>query len=293
MVRSHQTLGIALGIAGVFMFGGTLPATRLAVSAIDPLFLTAARATIAGLAGLFLLLALRRPWPSAAQWGQLCLAALCTVVGFPVLMALAMTSVPAAHGGVVLGIMPLATAAAAALVARERPSPGFWVASTIGAVIVVLFVFRAGGPQGITRGDLFLLGTVVAGAFGYTLSGQLSRHMPGWEVICWQVVLFLPLATIATVLLWPSGLADVPGPAWAGLAYVGLVSQLSAFFVFNAAMAMAGVARVGQLMLLQPFVIVALAWPVNGEPVELKTLAYAAAVVATVIIGQRMRVARD
>lgn len=293
MVRSRQTLGLALGVAGVFMFGGTLPATRLAVGAIDPLFLTATRATIAGIAGLLLLVALRRPWPSATQRGRLCLAALCTVVGFPVLMALAMTSVPAAHGGVVLGIMPLATAAAAALVAHERPSSGFWVASIIGAAIVIVFVLRAGGALGITRADLFLLGTVVAGAFGYTLSGQLSRHMPGWEVICWQVVLCLPLATAATVLLWPSTLADVPWPAWAGLAYVGLVSQLSAFFVFNAAMAMDGVARVGQLMLLQPFVIVALAWPVNGEPVELGTLAYAASVVATVIIGQRMRVARD
>jgi drug/metabolite transporter (DMT)-like permease len=290
MVRSRQTLGIALGIAGVFMFGGTLPATRLAVSAIDPLFLTAARATLAGVAGLLLLLARRRPAPSAAKWSRLCLAALCTVVGFPVLMALAMTSVPAAHGGVVLGIMPLATTAAAALVAHEHPSPGFWAASTVGGAIVILFVFRAGGPQGVARADLYLLGTVVAGAFGYTLSGQMSRQMPGWEVICWQVVLFLPLATAATVILWPSTLAEAPWSAWAGLAYVGLVSQLSAFFVFNAAMAMAGVARVGQLMLLQPFVIVALAWPVNGEPVELSTLAYAAAVVAIVIVGQRMRV---
>jgi hypothetical protein len=39
-------------------------------------------------------------------------------------------------------------------------------------------------------------------------------------------------------------------------------------------------------------VIVALAAPVNGEPIELTTLAYAAAVVAMVIVGQRMRVMR-
>jgi drug/metabolite transporter (DMT)-like permease len=290
MVRSHQTLGLALGIAGVFLFGGTLPATRLAVGAIDPLFLTAARATIAGCAGLLLLVVLRRPWPPTARWGRLCIAGVCTVVGFPVLMALAMKSVPAAHGGVVLGIVPLATAAAAAAVARERPSAGFWLASAIGAAIVVAFVLRAGGAEGAGLADGYLLGTVVAGAFGYALSGELSRHMSGWEVICWQVTLFLPLAVLATILLWPADLANVPWPAWAGLAYVSLVSQLSAFFVFNAAMAMAGVARVGQLMLLQPFVIVALAWPVNGEPIELKTLAYAAAVVATVILGQRMRV---
>jgi len=288
----REKLGLALGFAGVALFGGTLPATRLTVAFIDPLFLSAARATIAGLAGLALLAVTRKPLPPRALWGELVLAGLCTIVGFPVLMALAMVNVPAAHGGVVLGIMPLATVATAALIAHERPSLGFWLASLAGAAIVVVFVLSDTDTRGVALGDLFLLGTIVAGAFGYTLSGRLSRKLPGWEVISWQVALFLPASALAALLLWPRGLADVPLPAWAGLGYVSLVSQFFAFFVFNAAMAMGGVARVGQLMLLQPFVIVALAAPVNGEPVRLSTLAFAAAVVGTVLIGQRMRVTR-
>jgi drug/metabolite transporter (DMT)-like permease len=207
-------------------------------------------------------------------------------------MALAMVSVPAAHGGVVLGILPLATVAAAALIAHERPSEGFWLASAAGAGVVVLFVLNRSEAGSFALGDLFLVGTVITGAFGYTLSGRLSLHLPGWEVISWQVALFLPLSVLAMLALWPHGLVKVPWPAWAGLAYVGLVSQFLAFFVFNAAMAVSGVARVGQLMLLQPFVIVALAWPVNGESIRADTLLYAAAVVATVMVGQRMRVMR-
>jgi drug/metabolite transporter (DMT)-like permease len=213
-------------------------------------------------------------------------------VGFPVFTALAMVSVPAAHGGVVLGIVPLATAGAAALVARERPSLGFWLASVTGAAIVVAFVLEQREARTVAIGDVYLIGTVIAGAFGYALSGRLSVRMPGWEVICWQVTAFLPLSALAAALLWPHDLAAVPAQAWAGLAYVSFVSQFFAFFVFNAAMAMAGVARVGQLMLLQPFVIVLLAAPVNGEPIRLTTLAYAAAVVATVVIGQRMQIRR-
>jgi len=188
--------------------------------------------------------------------------------------------------------VPLATAAAAALIAHERPSFGFWLASFAGAGVVVVFVLSQSEARTVAAGDLFLLGTIVAGAFGYTLSGRLSRSMPGWEVISWQVALFLPLSALATYALWPPTLSDVPASAWAGLLYAGFVSQFFAFFVFNAAMAIGGVARVGQLMLLQPFVIVALAAPVNGEPIRLTTIAYAAAVVATVIIGQRMRVMR-
>jgi drug/metabolite transporter (DMT)-like permease len=141
-------------------------------------------------------------------------------------------------------------------------------------------------------GDLFLLGTVIAGAFGYALSGRLSLIMSGWEVISWQVAAFLPISVLLAFALWPWDLAAIPLGACTGLAYVGLVSQYLAFFVFNAAMALSGVARVGQFMLLQPFVIFMLASFINGEPIRIGTLAYAAAVVATVLIGQRMPVRR-
>jgi drug/metabolite transporter (DMT)-like permease len=149
---------------------------------------------------------------------------------------------------------------------------------------------RHSGAHTIELGDLYLLGTVVSGAFGYALSGRLSLQRPGWEVISWQVAMFLPLSLGATFMLWPPSLAEAPAPAWIALAYVSLVSQFSAFFVFNAGMAMGGAARIGQLMLLQPFVIVALAVPMNGERLDPSTLLYAAAVVAVVIVGQRMRV---
>src|SRR6185437_5618038 len=138
MTHNQEKIGLALGCLGVLMFGGTLPATRLAVGSIDPLFLTAARATIAGFAGLLLLLLLRRPWPTRAVLRMLFVTAICTIVGFPVLMALAMANVPAAHGGVVLGIIPLATVAAASIVTHERPSLGFWLVSLAGAGVVVL-----------------------------------------------------------------------------------------------------------------------------------------------------------
>lgn len=293
MTDPRNKLGLALGIAGVVLFAGTLPATRLTVATIDPLFLTAARAAIAGMAGLIAITVLRRPLPPRSLWREILLGGLCTVVGFPMLTALAMVSVPAAHGGVVLGIVPLATAAAAALVAHERPSAGFWLVSLIGALTVLAFVLSRPEAREFAAGDLFLLGTVLAGAFGYALSGRVSKVMPGWEVVSWQVVGFLPISIAVALLLRPHDFSVIPARAWIGLAYVGLVSQFFAFFVFNAAMAMTGVARIGQLMLLQPFVIVVLAALVDGEPVEAATLAYAAAVVATVLIGQRMRVYRQ
>lgn len=292
MITFREKFGLLLGFIGMCMFAGTLPATRLAMSELDPLFLTAARGALAGSIELIVLLVIRRRLPPRSVWSQLFAAASCSVLGFPLLAALAMKTVPAAHGGIVQGILPLATAAAAAIFAHERPSRGFWLVSVVGAIIVLAFVLRRNGGEAVSVGDIFLIGTVVVGALGYTFSGRLSSLMPAWEVISWQVVIYLPPAALATLALWPVDIASVSAASLAGLGYVGFVSQYAAFLVFNMAMAMKGIARVGQVMLLQPFVIVALALPVNGELISFEIILFAAAVVATVLIGQRTRVAR-
>jgi drug/metabolite transporter (DMT)-like permease len=292
VISSHSRLGLLLGFIGMCMFAGTLPATRLAVTGFDPFFLTVARAAIAGVAALIVIALTGRRLPPRSLWLEFIFAALFTVVCFPLSAGLAMVTLPAAHGGVVLGVLPLATAVAATIFAHERPSFGFWLVGALGAAIVLTYVYRQGGSEGFSIGDLFLLGTVISGALGYTLSGRLTARMPGWEVISWQVVIFLPLTLFATLVMWPANITDVSLMPWLGLGYVSMVSQYTAFFVFNAALAMGGIARVGQVMLLQPFVIVGLALPVNKEPIQIETVLFTAAVVATVFIGQRMKVAR-
>jgi drug/metabolite transporter (DMT)-like permease len=291
MNNSRKEFGLLLGFVGMCLFAGTLPATRVALSGFEPVFLTAARGALAGVTGLVILVLTHKPFPARSDWIDLMAGALCSVLAFPLLAAFAMKTVPAGHGGVVQGILPLATAAAAAIFAHERPSPGFWLASLVGAAVVLAFVLRRNGDGAVSAGDIFLIGTVVAGALGYTFSGRLAARMPGWEVISWQVVILLPIAGLLTFFLWPSGDSVISPVALAGLGYLGFFSQYAAFVVFNAAMAIGGIARAGQVMLLQPFVIVALAWLVNGEPITLETIAFAAAVVVTVLIGQKARVA--
>ena len=80
---SREHFGLLLGFIGMAIFGGTLPATRLAVSGFDPLALTALRTAIAGLCALVLLLVLRRPLPPRRLWFQLVIAMLCVGILFP------------------------------------------------------------------------------------------------------------------------------------------------------------------------------------------------------------------
>jgi drug/metabolite transporter (DMT)-like permease len=285
---SRARLGLLLGFVGVLIFGGTLPATRIAVSAIDPIALTSLRTAIAGLCSLVLLLALRRPLPPRALLPQLVIAMLCVAVLFPFLMSLGMQTVDASHGGVVLGILPIGTALVAVLITHERPRPLFWIASFAGAALVIAFALRQGGGA-LSAGDWFLLASVIVSAIGYAFSGRLTSQMPGWEVISWVLVIALPVSIPAAVLTMPTDVSQIPLKPWLGLLYVALFSQWIGFFAWNAGMAMGGIARVSQVQLLQPFVVFALAAVFNDEVITLQTVLFAAGVVATVAISTRTR----
>src|SRR5689334_4989886 len=284
----REQLGLLLGLVGMVIFGGTLPATRLAVSAIDPIALTALRAAIAGICSLALLIALRRPLPPRALWPQLVIAMLCVTILFPLFITFGMRTVDASHGGVVLGVLPIATALVAVAITHERPQPLFWIASLAGAALVIAFSLRQGGGA-FSTGDLLLFAAVAVSAIGYAFSGRLTSHMPGWEVISWVLVIALPLSIPATALTMPADISHIALKPWLGLLYVALFSQWIGFFAWNAGLAIGGIARVSQVQLLQPFVTFALASFFNGETITLQILLFAAAVVVTVAISTRTR----
>jgi len=190
--------------------------------------------------------------------------------------------------GLVLGILPVATALVAVMITHERPRPLFWIAAFAGSGLVIAFALRQGGGA-LSVGDLFLLASVVVSGIGYAFSGRLTSQMPGWEVISWILVIALPLSIPATVLTTPADFSQIPLKPWLGLLYVALFSQWIGFFAWNAGMAMGGIARVSQVQLLQPFVVFALAAVFNDETITPQIVLFAAGVVATVAIPTRTR----
>ncbi|MFG1346088.1 DMT family transporter [Xanthobacter autotrophicus DSM 431] len=287
------SLGLFLGFVAVLMFGGTLPMTRFALGELNPWFITFGRAALAGIAALALVLVMRRPWPfsAPATVRDLALSSVALIFGFPIFIAIATRTVPASHGGIVLGLLPLFTAIAAVVVAGERPGLPLFAASAVGAGLVATFALRNGGAGGLGTGDTLLFLGVVVCAAGYGISGRLARRMAGWEVIAFMLILCLPVTLPLALLTFPWG-ASVSVPVWGAFAYLGLFSQLIGFFFWNAGLAMGGIARVGQMQLLQTFVTVALAWPVNGEKPDPETIGFAVAVVLVVAIAQRVAVRR-
>ncbi|WP_439625039.1 DMT family transporter [Shinella sp.] len=244
--------GWGSGLVGVIIFSGSLPATRVAVSDFSPLFLTSARAVIAGLLGAALLFALRQPKPSRDALFSLTIVALGVVVGFPMLTAVALQYITSAHSIVFIGLLPLATAIFGVLRGGERPKPLFWLFSGIGSATVVGFALNSGAEVSLV-GDLLMVAAVIVCGLGYAEGAKLSRTLGGWQVISWALILSLPLMAIIALISLPQTWAGIDGGAWAGLAYVSVFSMLIGFVFWYRGLALGGIAAVGQLQLLQPF----------------------------------------
>lgn len=275
------TTGWIYGLAGVVIFSGSLPATRVAVMDFDPLFLTVARAVIAGLLGLGLLLAFREKRPARSDIVSLAIVALGCVVGFPLLTALALKHVTSAHSIVFIGLLPLATAIFGVLRGGERPRPAFWIFSALGSALVSGYAI-AQGVSASPVGDLLMLAAVIVCGLGYAEGAVLSRRLGGWQVICWALVLSLPVTIALCVLTMPHTIASIGRPAWIGLTYVSLFSMLIGFVFWYRGLAQGGIAAVGQLQFLQPFFGFALAAALLKESVSWSMLVVTFAVVACV-----------
>ncbi|AJX13076.1 DMT family transporter [Burkholderia ubonensis] len=276
-----STDGWLSGLLGVIIFSGSLPATRVAVQGLDPMFLTFARATIAGVLALILLVATKERRPTRDEAASLLIVALGVVVGFPLLTALALRYVTSAHAIVFVGLLPLATALFGVWRGGERPRLPFWVFSLIGSGAVAAFALRNGG-EASPVGDALMLASIVACGLGYAEGARLSRHLGGWQVISWALVLSLPVMLPLAWIMRPPSFDGVDAAALWGLAYVSLFSMLIGFVFWYRGLALGGIVGVGQLQLLQPFFGLVLAAGLLHEPVPASMIAVTAIVVGCV-----------
>ena len=275
------------------LFGLTLPMTRMAIGSdaapqLSPWFVTFGRAALAAALSVVFLLATRSPLPARRCWPDLAVATLGNAIGYPLLLAFALRSVDTSHAAVVTALLPLATAVAAALMLRQRASRGFWACAAAGTALVVTFSLQRAAQHGqgyvADTADLWLVGAVISASVGYVAGARLTPVLGAERVICWVTIGMLPISLPATLWTWPE--TPVSTTAWVGFAYVGAISMWAAFFAWYRALAVGGAVAVSQVQVLQPFFAIAFAVPLLGEATDATTLAYAVAVVATVVAGR-------
>ena len=287
--------GLWLGLLGVVIFALTLPMTRLAVGTPDApqmsgVFIAVGRAVVAGVLSAIFLLATKAPLPRRDQWKPLALVALGVVFGFPLCTSIAMRHVEAVHASVIVGVLPLATAAVGAWLHRQRPSAGFWACAATGTALVVAFALIRSGTSrlAIQPADALLLLAMACAAVGYGYGAKLSQTMRAEHVICWALVLSLPLNMPLALVQHPQ--LAIKTEAWWAFGYVAVFSMWLGFFAWYRGLALGGTVRVSQVQLVQPFLSMLFAVPLLGETLDALTLGFGLAVIAVVFVGKKMPV---
>jgi len=280
-VMDRKTIGWINGGLGVLAFSGSLPATKLAVQAMSPLFLTSARAVIAALLAALCLVVFRAARPERRDIASLIGVALGVVVGFPLLSAMALQHIPTVHSIVFTGLLPISTAVLASLLGEKHPPRLFWLFSGLGGVCIVIYALTQDFSLS-PAGDLLMLAAIVVCGFGYAEGARLSRKLGGWQVICWALLVASPVMLVLGVVTRPVDFSVIHWPAWLSLGYVSLFSMLIGFVFWYRGLAMGGIAAVGQLQLMQPFLALILAACLLKEPISGGVVAVMIAIVACV-----------
>lgn len=278
--------GWGSGLMGVIIFSASLPATRVAVSGLSPIFLTSARAVIAAVLAVAALLLWRQVRPLISDFPSLGIVAVGVVIGFPLLTALALQHITSARSIVFIGLLPLTTAVCGVIRGGERPQLAFWIFSCGGSLIVALYAWSQ-SADGTLIGDLLMLAATVICGLGYAEGAVLSRRLGGWQVISWALVLAAPVMVVLAAGSWPSDWTRVTIPVWLGLGYVSVFSMWVGFVFWYRGLALGGIAGVGQLQLLQPFFGLALASVMLGEPVAWSMITSTLLIVACVVGAKR------
>ncbi|OCA72242.1 transporter [Chryseobacterium artocarpi] len=269
------------GFIGVLLFSGSMPATKLAVMEMSPIFATIARAVIAGVLALSVLLLYKERRPAKNQIFSLALVSIGCVIGFPLLSSLALQYLTSAHSIVFLGLLPLTTAIFGVFRGGEKPHPIFWLFSVIGSLLVVGYAFS----QGISAspiGDILMLLAIILCGLGYAEGAKLSKTLGGWQVISWALVLSLPIMLPLFFVYFPQNIEAISFKGWFGLGYISLFSMFIGFIFWYKGLAQGGITTVGQLQLLQPFFGLALAAYLLHEQVSIGMLGVTVGVILCV-----------
>ncbi len=285
----QELMGFVYGFIGVLVFSLTLPATRVAVSGFDPVFVGLGRAIIAAGLSLVLLVVTRQTLPPWRFLPNFCIVVAGVVIGFPLLSAIAMRDAPASYGAVITGLLPLSTALCGVWRAGERPSLPFWIFASLGSTLVIGFALFSGNGS-IQLADLALLGAVAAAGLGYAEGAILARTFGSWQVICWSLVLSFPLLLPIVIQHVPTSFASVSVNAILGFLYVSIFSMFFGFFAWFRGLSLGGIARVGQIQLLQPFLTILASAVFLGEHLTMTTLSFAVGVIICVALGKQTQI---
>ena len=304
------------GFLAILLFAGTIPATKLVLEIYSPLHVTALRASCATLFAIIFFIYLKlknlqkRDYMSLKNSArfkvneiyELLVIGLLIVFGFPGAVAFALAEVSSAYTAVILSMLPLCLSAAAVIMAKEKPPLLFWFCSFAAAALVGIFMvneYTMGVSlnkldiQRFVLGNFWLFVACICAAVGYTKSASLNKKISGFSIISWSLCLTSPISFLLSFLLWPKNHsirnAIEHSGSLLGIMYLGLLSMFIGNCLWSIALSRGGIAKIGQIQFLQPFITIFISYWLLSELIKKEMIFFVCAVTVVVIIGQRQR----
>ena len=283
MKKLSNNFFFIIGFLAILLFAGTLPATKLVLEIYSPLHVTALRASCATLFAIIFFIYLKlknlqkRDYMSLKNSArfkvneiyELLVIGLLIVFGFPGAVAFALAEVSSAYTAVILSMLPLCLSAAAVIIAKEKPPLLFWFYSFAAAALVGIFMvneYTMGVSlhkldiQRFVLGNFWLFVACICAAVGYTKSASLNKKISGFSIISWSLCLTSPISFLLSFLLWPKNLsiqnAIEHSGSLLGIMYLGLLSMFIGNCLWSIALSRGGIAKIGQIQFLQPFITI-------------------------------------
>ena len=315
-MHSSQMLSVCFGTIAVIIFAGTFPATKLALEIYSPLHITCLRASCGSLFAITFLICFsilnkkrKSDWKNIfyfslnrSEVSELFLIGLLLVFGFPGAVAFALTEVSSSYSAVFLSMLPLCLSISAVMIAKERPPILFWICSFITALLVAIFmsktylvkdILSVGNTKNFLLGNFWLLIACIFASIGYTKSASFKKQMSGFRVISWGLCLTAPISFVLVWILWPTNLTLIDATyhrnSFWGVLYLGIFSMFIGNCLWSIALSKGGIAKIGQLQFLQPFITLVISFQIIGENITNDMIIFALSVTFSVIVGQQQR----
>ena len=287
--RDRAAVLAALLLVQVF-FGFHYLAAKRVMAEMPPLVYASLRAAGGAVLVLAVALALRRPFPSRGDAGQLCLWSILGVVVNQIFFVEGLYRTTAIHSALLNRAIPVLTLLAAVGLGREVMS-GLKTLSVALAVAGVLLILRPSSTS-LAEGTLVGDGLTLLNGTSYALFLVLAKRVFGRTDALAATAVLLACGAVVIVLVglpaWAEFDADaVSAGAWAWLAFVVVFPTAGAYLLNNYALGRADASVVALFIYLQPLIAAALAMARLGERPSPATWIGGALVFAGVFLALR------
>jgi drug/metabolite transporter (DMT)-like permease len=286
---------ILAAITTLFIWGGTAIANKYAVGFMDALTAGVLRSMLAGLAAMAICLIFRLKFPRENKHRVLLLiSGLSSFAVWPAMMSVGIQLTTASHAGLIMAVLPVLTVLINAVTSRVTPIPAWWVGASLallGAAYLSLEQVGIGASASATNpmlGDLIIFGGCIVCSAGYVAGGKLSPFIGTIATTFWGLtVALVVLVPVFILQLDSTDWNAIPGPAWAAIAWMAVLSSLVGYALWFYALGKGGIARIGTLQFMMPIITLAGAVLILGEQWTLNLGVVCALILTGTFVAQK------